>query len=143
MAAFIDATFIENAIGSAEYDAMTESTASIGTQLISQASALVASVLEGAGYSYGYTSVTAPDLVKTATLGAILPMLYGRKQLQVPSGYHVHMNVFEKIRTGELAIPGVDPDDERDAVGGVKFTDSSTTSTDGKPRIFGGLRSVF
>lgn len=142
MVAYIDNQYVENAIGSAEYNACTASTASVQTQLIASASSLVASVLENAGYSSSLTNASAPDIVKSATLGALLPMLYGRKGISVPEQFFIHMNALNGIRTGDLPITGMTPT-ARDAVGGVKFTDSSSTSTTGKPRIFGGLRKVY
>ena len=144
MSAYIDIAYIRKSIGTEEANNLTGSDSDVQDQLIAQASALMDSVLSNAGYAtpLSGTVSTYPDLVKMGTLGAFLPLAYGRKGLAVPEQLLVHTNVFSAIRTGDLEIPGLSPS-ARDAVGGVKFTDSSTTTTSGKPRIFRNLRKVY
>ena len=102
----------------------------------------MAAALENAGYTTDITSSTAPELVKSATLGALLPQLYAREGIKVPDQFAIHMNIFDRIYQGIMPIPELTPT-ARDAVGGVKFTDSSTTSTSGRPPVFRGLKDVY
>jgi len=140
MSAHIDNTYVENAIGAAAWDAMCSSSAAVKTQLIASASSVVDAVLINAGYSP--PTASAPDLVKTATLGALLPQVYGRRGLQVPDHLLVNVNVFEAIRRGDLPIPNLAPSTS-EGTGGSKFSDSSSTTTDGRPRVFKDMRRVF
>lgn len=143
MAAYIDETYVENAIGADEQTAMA--TGSALTQLISAASATVAAVF----FKAGHTSITATDFVKVCTMGALLPMLYSRKGIAIPDDFKMAYVgplefLIDSVGKGNIPDPGQTVT-ARDAIGGSKFTisDPDSTDTDARPNVFNGLRSVF
>lgn len=145
MSTHIDKAYVENALGkrftAAAADTTTGATSStVLTQLIQSASALVDSALRNAGYTP--PTSTAPDFVKTATLGALIPLVYSRDQIPIPEGYQVYVDAYNVIRTGEMPVPGLTPN-ARDAVGGVKFAEASTGVSGSRPRVYSKLRDYY
>lgn len=139
MPAYIDEAYIENAIGVHVEEALSDASSEVRDQLIAAASAVAQSALLNAGYTVDPDDV--PDLVRHATLAALLPMLYGRKGLRVPEELAIYGATFEAIREGHLPVPGLAPD-AGDAVGGVEFSESDASVTGSKPKVFGGLRKL-
>ena len=76
MSYHVSTTELENAIGAAVENALNDATPAVVDQIITQASALVDAALDNAGYTPPSTTKAdpsaAPDLVKMATIGAIL-----------------------------------------------------------------------
>lgn len=139
MATHIDSTYVDYFIGSTERSALSDADSNVMTQLITSASAMVDSVLQNSGHDPDEISAgSEPEVVKLATLGALLPMLYGRKGLAVPEQFLTQVRLLEAIRVGEHTIPELTPD-SGDGVGGAEFTDNSEDSTDGRPAVFNGV----
>lgn len=136
-AAYIDTTFVDRHIGQdarlALFDDGAGYEAATLTALINTASAILKAALQNAGYSPGDS--TTSDLVKIATFGQFVLMAYGRKGLKVPDQFATSVALAEGIRSGAVPVPDTDPS-TRDGVGGVLFTDSSDTTSTGKPAIF-------
>ena len=139
MSAYITEGYVANAIGDDEQNAFAGGSAL--TQLIQASSALVDAALYNGGYSVPVGG-TAPDIVMLATLGALLPMLYGRRGIAVPERFQLHTDLFDRLVSGEVPIPSLTPSDAG-AVGGVEFTGSSTTVSGDKPQIFTDLRDLY
>jgi hypothetical protein len=140
MSAHITQAYWRHAVTTAVADGLASGSAL--TQYIAMASALVDTALVNAGYE---VPTSANDTVKLATLGAMLPLIYGgRAGIQVPEGLATQaVGLWKAMATGEVQIPGMTPT-ARDAVGGVKFTDSSTSSTSSRPVVFAAsLHRVF
>ena len=143
MSTHITTTYVNNAIGSSELTALmtSEGTSTALTQLIQAASSIVDSALSNSGYTPPTSS--APDMVKAATLGALLPLLYSRKQIAIPEGYQVYLDSYSMIRDGRFPVPGLTPN-SRDAVGGVSFSDSDSSVSDGgRPKVYDKLRENY
>ena len=147
MSYHVSYTEVDYAIGEAAAEALIDATDLIMDQLIQQASALVDSALNNAGYTPPGTSKgsesAAGHLVKMATIGALLPLLYGRKGLRPPEElYSLYGGTLNNIADGTVPVPDLAPS-AKGGVGGVKFSDSSSTSTTGRPRVFGDLRDDY
>ena len=136
--AYVGATYVANAIGSDEQLAMATGTAL--TQLILSASSLVDAALSNGGYATPVGG-TVPEVVKLATMGALVPLLYARRGTPVPEQYIVHMRVLNDIAKGNIPIPELTPT-AQDGVGGVVFTESSSSVTGSVVQVYGGLRGV-
>lgn len=110
------------------------------------ASVLARAAAENAGYTTSATETdgsTSDDMTKMLALSALVRMGYSRKQLSVPPDLlELIGGLLEAARTGDLPIPDLSPT-ERDAVGGVKFTNSSATAASGKPPIFADLHKLY
>lgn len=139
--AYIDTTYINALADDAVVDAFFTDIgdASINsaalTQAIATAESVVKSALANAGYSVPGAADTPPEIVKTATFGVFIKIMYGRKQLEVPEQYADVVNLVERIRSGdvtisELAVTGTT------AVGGVDFSESATGVTDSRVPVF-------
>jgi len=139
MSEHINQAFVESMLGATTVDGLTDSTDANLTLYIQLASAKIDAGLLNAGYS---SPSSASDFIKLATFGALLPMLYGRKGLTPPAAFLTEVQIANGIIAGTYPVPGMTPTASI-AVGGVQFTDSSTTSTDGYPPIFRGLRKVY
>jgi hypothetical protein len=144
MAEYVTKAYVDRALGKGLVSGLTgaatsATTHSVVTQLIQSASAMVESALRNAGYTPPGDS--APDMVKTATLGALVPLMYSRKQAPIPDGYELFTDAFDSIRNGDIPVPGLSIT-AANAVGGSRWTDSSDT-TDGRPRIYGSLRKLY
>ena len=115
-------------------------------QIITWGSALVDAAILNAGYtppeSDKCDNAEVQDLVKMATVGAIVAMLWGRKGLAPPESLNVFGSTFNELYAGNLRIPGLTPN-ARDAVGGVSFSSSDSRDPNGRPQIFGVLRKVY
>lgn len=139
--AHITGTEVGYSIGSTEWAQLTDSDASTQTHLLALATSIVDAALKKRGYT---PPTSAGNLVKTATLGALLPMLYGRKGLAVPEQLQVHIAVFNKIADDKDGLPPDDLVPAADAgIGGVEFTESSTSVSGAKTKVFGNLRGTF
>lgn len=135
--AYIDATFIDQRMSDdvrqALFDDGSGYQSSYLTALIEDADAVVDAALANAGYSTGL--VTPPQLVKLASFGQFLAQAYGRKGLKVPDQFLTFVNLAEGIRSGAVPVPSMTPT-ARDAVGGVSFSESSSTITSARPQVF-------
>lgn len=129
--AFIDTTYVDNAIGTATRLALAPTTAAF-TQYEGQARAKVRSAAAVSGYSLGTAS--SNDFVRLLTLGQWYFFAGGlRKGLEIPPALAESIDMLEAVRSGEMPIPGLDPS-SRDGVSGVKF--SATTGTSGRVQYF-------
>lgn len=108
---------------------------------VEAASALVASYAKGSGYAGAIAvesdGTASDDMIKSATLGALMRSAYGRpdKRLPEPEGLdrHTCMLSLEGLRTGDAPIPTADPDSAH-AVGGFSFTESDPDADNSRPR---------
>jgi hypothetical protein len=111
------------------------------TRAVNLASAMANAALENAGYPVGDS--TTNDTVKLLTLSIFVRMAYARKQQAPPEDVVALLGGLpEGVRAGDVPVPGLSPD-AQDAVGGVKFSGSTTTTVGDKPQIFGGLRTLY
>ena len=109
-----------------------------------RAAAMATDIVRAACLNAGYAdpgTTTSIELLKAATLGAMIDWAFRRRQ-EVPGEYAYLIALPEAIRTGEVPVPGLTPD-AQNAPGGVRFTDSSTTSSTGKPSRFKDLRDYY
>lgn len=144
MATHIDASYVGVYIGEDARDELSGSVANL-TTMITDASAMVDSALTNAGYSPDdIDSSDVPSLIKQATLGQVIRMLYRRKGLDVPTEFSELTSFLDAIYDGRLPIPELTPD-ASEAVGGTQFTNSSETADEGRPCIFanGKLRNYY
>lgn len=86
------------------------------------------------------TSVQCPKAITLLAFGAWLELVHGINGIELPPQFAAYVQKLDLLRNGKIELPGltkggVDKDTTR-AVGGVSFTDSSTTSEDGRPAIF-------
>ena len=136
-AAYITQTFIDNHIGAdvraALFDDGFGFQVAIQTALINTASAIIKAAAQNAGYDPGDS--TTNDLIMIATFGVFLQLAHGRKGLPVPEQFAAAITLADGIRNGQIPLPDTDPD-TLGGVGGIKFTDSSSTTSTGKPPIF-------
>lgn len=129
--AFIDTTYVDNAIGTATRLALAPTTAAF-TQYEGQARSKVVATAAVAGYSLGTAS--SNDLVRLLTMGQWYFFAGGmRKGLEVPPAIADAIDMLDQLRGGQLPIPGLSPS-ARDGVSGVAF--SATTGADGRPQYF-------
>ena len=132
--AYIDTTYVDNAISQALRQKLTPDTASFN-QLVSMAEAEINSALKSAGYPAPITG-TAPDDVKLATFGAFLRLAYGRAQLDPPLRYAPILDAGAQIRAGTYPILSMTPSAAA-GVGGVTFTESDARLETSAPQVFG------
>lgn len=94
----------------------------------------VKSAAENAGYTLGDTTSNAT--VKRLAIAAWYSMAGGgRKGLPIPDRIKEDLYRLEQLREGNYRIPGLSPS-ERDGIGGVKFSSTSTTATNGRTQYF-------
>lgn len=129
MAAYIDATYIDAFVSQGRLqklltdpDTGTYDSTHL-TQQIASASELIKSAAKNAGYSLGDT--TDDETVKLATFGQLLMTLYGRKGESPPETFATAVNLAAAIAGGTWPL-GSTPN-ARDAVGGVSFSDTTST----------------
>lgn len=111
--------------------------------LIAQATAEVRSALSIGGYTgaipetvYASNSANCPDEIRLAALGSFLELAYGANDLELPEAYRAYVLKVEELKAGKLEIANVTRNVAR-AVGGVSFTDStSTVANGGRPAMF-------
>lgn len=109
------------------------------------ASTLARASAKNAGYNTGdQNDGTGSEMVKALSLSAFVQMAYGRKQQTAPEAtMSIIGALIEAARTGDLPIPDLSPS-AQDAVGGVRFTDSTSVGSRYAPLFTGGrLRSVY
>lgn len=109
------------------------------------ASTLARASAKNAGYDTGeQNDGTGSEMVKALALSAFVQMAYGRKQQTPPEAtMSIIGALIEAARTGDLPIPDLSPS-AQDAVGGVRFTDSTSLDSRYAPIFTGGrLRSVY
>jgi len=109
------------------------------------ASTLARASAKNAGYDTGdQNDGTGSEMVKALSLSAFVQMAYGRKQQTPPEAtMSIIGALIEAARTGDLPIPDLSPS-AQDAVGGVRFTDSTSLGSRYAPIFTGGrLRSVY
>lgn len=108
------------------------------------ASTLARASAQNAGYDLGTQSDgTGVEMAKALALSAFTQLAYGRKQQTPPEATMAIIGaLIEAARVGDLPIPDMTPD-ARGAVGGVRFTDSTSTSSAYTPVFVGRLRGVY
>lgn len=109
------------------------------------ASTLARASAKNAGYDTGeQNDGTGAEMVKALALSAFVQMAYGRKQQTPPEAtMSIIGALIEAARTGDLPIPELAPSAEG-AVGGVRFTDSTSTGSAYAPVFTGNrLRAVY
>lgn len=129
--AILTSGYVDLAIGTATRLALAPSTAAFA-QYETQGRMAVIAKAAVAGYVIATNS--ANDKVKELVLGQWYVKALGwRKGMQLPPNVAISVNELEQVQNGVLPIPGMTPT-SRDAVGGVKF--SSTSTTTGRPQYF-------
>ncbi len=132
--AFIDTAYVGNAIGTAVRDRVAPTSAAFD-QYEAQARDIVKAAASIAGYALSDT--TTSERVKLLTLGQWVVLAYGlQKGLEIPPSIQTAINMLELVRVGELPLDGVPT--TKDAIGGVKFSD--TTEGTGRDQKFGGRK---
>jgi hypothetical protein len=108
------------------------------------ASTLARASAQNAGYDLGTQSDgTGVEMAKALALSAFTQLAYGRKQQTPPEATMAIIGaLIEAARTGDLPVPELTAD-ARGAVGGVRFTDSTSTSSPYAPVFVGRLRGVY
>lgn len=115
------------------------------TRALELASTLARASAKNAGYDTGeQNDGTGSEMVKALAISAFVQGAYGRKQQTPPEAtMSIIGALIEAARTGDLPIPDLSPS-AQDAVGGVRFTDSTSLDSRYAPIFTGGrLRSVY
>lgn len=140
---YIDQPYLEAMLTTAQVAALVPVAGDL-TVIIAAAHAETETALRNGGYdsavpSTVYADVAAcPDAISLAAFGAFVELAYGRNALEIPQGFKAHIAKLEEIRNGKMDIPGVEKNVRR-AVGGVSFTESSSSVTvaqGSRPQIF-------
>ena len=140
MAAYLDTDDVDALIGASERQALFSDTNTAAgyteayfTRMNELASAIIQSAAKNAGYEVGAT--TTDDLVKMATMGQLLSMLYTRKGISVPAAWAPYVALRDDLINGQLplaASPTV-----ANSVGGFSWSDqTSSTANGGNAAIF-------
>lgn len=140
--AYIDATFLQNAFGSANVTALT-ATSGERDLLITLAQGEVYSALYNAGYQtdaapddFAADGSDCPDTIRLAALGAWLELAHLRKRKELPETARIYTARVELLRDGRMEVPGLTKTTTR-AVGGVVRPDvTSEVSDGGRPAVF-------
>lgn len=142
---YLDSDTIGYQFGATFRDAMCP-TANELARIISAAEAEVESALRQGGYATAVPSSTyaaiasVPKQIIAATAGVWWRLAHTARGIPLPSptpaDVEALIGLVDRIRTGEVGIEGVSVDTTR-AVGGVVFTDSTSTSDDARPQVFG------
>ncbi len=139
---YIDATYLNEALGDEKVTKLTAGNERQLTRMIKQATAATRSALSIGGYSGAipetvYAAVSdCPEEISLACMGAFVELAYGANDLEIPEGYRGYIAMLEELKAGKMELATVTRNVAR-AVGGVSFTDSSSTSDGGRPQVFG------
>lgn len=109
------------------------------------ASTMARASAQNAGYDLGeQNDGTGVEMAKAIALSAFVQLAYGRKQQTPPESTMAIIGaLIEAARVGDLPIPDLSPD-AQDAVGGVRFTDTTSAGSAYAPIFTGGrMRWVF
>ncbi len=131
--AYIDSTYITNRIGASLMNALAESDSARISAWCDDATALVQSALEHAGYA----SPSAPgDDVKLATFGQWLIAANAlRIGVDIPAQWYAAVMLLDRIRKGEHKPIGLTPN-TTGAVGGSEFSESDPTVAGNRAPVF-------
>lgn len=144
MAAYIDTADVDAVIGSAERQALFDDTgvrdgSNYSSTLFDRQVELASSIVRGAVISGTGTDPgesTTNDLIKSATIGALLQMAYERRKLEPPEALLAFLGGLpEAIRSGQIEIPGF-AIDEGNGPGGSVWTSDATSSTGVRQPVF-------
>ena len=140
---YIDSAYVGHAIGDARRDSLCPSAAAL-TQLMESATAKVRAAILHSGYSPPSVAELATldnsgPLLKLATLGALLPMLYGRQGQEVPPQFNGEVGTWGNLAAGSLPLEDLAPQ-SGDGVGGSRTKTASTVDSDPDP-VFANLGS--
>jgi hypothetical protein len=138
--AYIDTDYVDEVGGGSALrqawftDSGTYSPAAF-TEVAETATELVDSALAEVGYPTGI--VSPPRLVQMVTFGAFVQVASARKMLwtSLPEAYRLYVELWEKLRKGELRIPSL-TQDQVDGVGGFVFTDSDASISGAAFQVF-------
>jgi hypothetical protein len=138
---YIDAPYLEQALGAAKVAALCPTTDELSA-VIEQATAETRSALSIGGYysavpETAFATVSAcPGEIKLAAFGAFLELAYGRRDLELPDSYRAYVQKIEQLKKGMLEMVGVERNVSR-APGGVSFTSNAQDVTQGgRPQVF-------
>lgn len=138
--AYIDTDYVDEIGGGSELrqkwftDSGTYSAASF-TEVAETATELVDSALAECGYPTGI--VSPPRIVQMVTFGAFIQIASSRKLLwtTLPAAYQLYVDLWEKLRKGELRIPTL-TQDQVEGVGGFVFTESDASISGSSFQVF-------
>lgn len=135
--AFFTAGEVDNAITTATRVGLVGSATTAGSafaQFEAWARGDVQSAALNAGYALGDT--TTNDTVKRLSIAVWYSHAAGvRKGIEIPDRIKDDLYRLEQLRVGEYRLPGLTPS-ARDGIGGVKFSSTSTTATNGRVQYF-------
>lgn len=128
--AWIDSTYVDNAITSTVRSAVTGASSTVFDQYEQAARARVKEAASIAGYTLPDT--TSSDQLKDLCCGVWIVLAYaGRKGLRVPDQYRDIFYRLDMIAKGTARLVDYTPS-SRDGIGGSTF--SATTGTDSRPQ---------
>lgn len=157
MTQHIDLTYVDNFVDQAVrigFTAGTAGTDAVLVQMIEAASGLVDALITGLGYTppsdIDDVTTSTKQLIQLAVFGAMLPMLYGRKGLEVPDTYQAAIAAYERLQETPddddgppIELPGLVLDTEA-AVGGIiRPTVSTSVDRNAPEKVYGTLRTVY
>jgi hypothetical protein len=141
--AWVDATYLNNAIGSAQVTALGL-TGDRLTQFELSARATVSSVLQYAGYALPSDTLES-GTVTTAFLQRLTAAILLRDAFALVAGIQLPPDIRELISEGQgmldgiyakrLPIPGMQPD-PANGYGGNRFSPTSSGTTGARPQVF-------
>jgi hypothetical protein len=133
MAVYIDTDYVDALCGgSSKRQAFFDDGSGYDGDAFDQAVLTASERVKAAGLAAGYSlgDTTTSELVKEATFGQFLVIMYGRQERTPTYQFRSYIDLCEAIRSGLVPIPGATPD-TTDAVGGVEFTSSDANDSTG------------
>lgn len=130
--AWIDSTYVDNAIGSTVRAAIDGGSSTVFTQIETQARVRIKEIAATRGYELGDT--TTSDQLKDLCCGVWIVIGLGMRKgirYQVPAQYQDIGERLNALKSGDLRLLDYTPS-SRDGIGGASF--SATTGTNGRPQ---------
>lgn len=136
--AWVDSTYLGNALGTSLRDALFPSSDVIDQYELT-ARATVCSVMQYAGYAAPSVTLTSG----TVTSGFLQKLLVAimcrdaaaiRKGITLPSAVSEGLVMLDQVYQRKLPIPGLEPEAEH-GYGGVRFSPTSASATGARPQI--------
>jgi hypothetical protein len=157
MSQHIDLTYVDNFVDQAVRIGFTggiAGTDAVLVQMIEAASGLVDALITGLGYTppsdIDDVTTSTKQLIQLAVFGAMLPMLYGRKGLEVPDTYQAAIAAYERLQEtpGDadgppIELPGLALDVESAVGGVVRPTVSTSVDVNAPAPVFNTLRTLY
>lgn len=141
--AYLTSAIVEDEIGADKADALTGGSSDTMARLIAVASARVRAALVIGGYTaavpetvYASDASDCPEEITDLAMRMWLRVAYARRDLSIPEDQvELADQILADVREGRIEIKGVSRATSR-APGGITVSDTSTTSTSGRPQVF-------